>query len=346
MAIEITADKAVCTRCGTTYSKRPGFFPVSYAPSHKGIGYVPVCKQCLEKMYNSYLAQCDDPAKAVRQICRKLDLFWSDSLFEQTAQKSSPRNIVLQYLMKLTSRTYAGKCYDDTLSNEGTLWSFGLPNKERQVASDMELPNDVVPDIDVPEEVKKFWGPGYSPATYAALEERYRYFVNQLPEGVDVKDMGTSTLIRQICGLELDIARDREAGKAVDKATNVLQGLLGSANLKPAQQKDASADNDLASTPLGVWLYRYESKRPLPEAEDDLKDTNKILKYVFVWLGHVCKMLGKKNGFSKLYEQEVSRLRIERPDIDVDDDEEFVSDVLEDTFLGDTSEKDGDDDDS
>ena len=88
---------------------------------------------------------------------------------------------------------------------------------------------------------------------------------------------------------------------------------------------------------MGVWLLKYENKRPLPEIDDDLKDVNGVRKYVFTWLGHVCKMLGKKNGFSKLYESEIQRLRVEKPEYDDEDDEDMMMDVF-----GSGEEYDGD----
>lgn len=348
MPIEMSTDRVICPRCGMAYSRRKGYFLVSYAPLHKGIGYIPVCKTCIEAIYNEYLAQCSDSKLAVRQTCRKLDIFWSDSLFDAVEKKATPRSIVTQYIAKVNASSYVGRSYDDTLSQAGMLWAFEGTNLAVQSLAEAETPKEEeTPKItleDVPEKVKLFWGPGYSPETYLALEERMRFVVAQLPEGVDTNDMGVSTLIRQIAGLELDIARDREAGKPVDRSVTALDGLLRSANLRPVQQKSESGEAALANTPMGVWLYRYENKRPLPEVDDDLKDTNKLLKYVFVWLGHVCKMLGKKNGFVKMYEDEVSRLRVERPDLDDEDDEEAIMDILGDVDATVYPESEDDDD--
>lgn len=348
MPIEISSEKAICSRCGTAFGRRKGYFPVSYAAQHRGIGYIPVCKTCIESMYNTYLSQCEDSRRAVRQMCRKLDLFWDEAAFDSVEKRTTPRSLMIQYIAKLNTPTYAGKSYDDTLSREGTLWTFGGAVAASEVTGAVTTPaEEETPKItleDVPEKVRLFWGPGYSPETYLALEERMRFVVAQLPEGVDTNDMGVSTLIRQIAGLELDIARDREAGKPVDRSVTALDGLLRSANLRPVQQKAESGEAALANTPMGVWLYRYENKRPLPEVDDDLKDTNKLLKYVFVWLGHVCKMLGKKNGFVKMYEDEVSRLRVERPDLDDEDDEEAVMDILGDVDATVYPESEDDDD--
>lgn len=326
MAMQVSTDRAICTKCGTEYSRRKGHFPVSYAASYKGLGYIPICGRCIESMYSQYLSECNDARDAVRQVCRKLDLFWSSSIYDIAEKKATTRSVMLQYIMKINTTAYAGKSYDDTLASEGSLWSFkyiGASESESTTAS--ELDDD---EIEITSEIKALWGPGYSMDMYRMLEQRRRYWLSRLPEGV-VMDIGTEAIIKQICSLELDINRDRVAGKAVDKNIAALNTLLGSANLKPNQKQD-SADAAMTGTPLGVWIHRFENKRPLPEIDDDLKDVNHILKYVFTWLGHVFKMLGKKHGFTRLYESEIERLKIERPEFSDEEDEDLLVDVLND----------------
>lgn len=331
MPLELSSDRAVCTRCGTEYSRRKGYFPVSYAILYKGICYIPVCKTCIDSMYNTYLSQCNDSKDAVRQMCRKLDLYWSDSVYEIVARKSTTRSMMTQYIAKINTVTYAGKSYDDTLSSEGTLWVFS-PDIHHTV-DDAEPAASVVvepegpPAEEISEDVKAFWGAGYTSSMYIELEQRRSYWMARFPQDMEL-DVGTEALIRQICSLELDINRDRAAGRSVEKSVTALNQLLGSANLKPVQKKQDDVDAALASTPLGVWLYRYENKRPLPEIDDDLKDVNGIRKYVFTWMGHLCKMLGIKNAYSQMYEGEIARLRVDRPEYDGDDDEMFMSELM------------------
>lgn len=331
MPIEVSSDKVICFRCGKAFSRRRSFFPVSYAILYKGVGYLPFCRDCIETMYNTYLSQCNNAKDAVHQMCRKLDVFWSESLFDSVFRQNTTRTVMSQYLAKLSTVSYAGKSYDDTLASEGTLWLFSssaptLTPESQPLVLETDEDADTDSDEPVSEEVVAFWGPGYTPNMYRGLEQRRSYWMSRFPQGADM-DIGTEALIRQICSLELDINRDRAAGKAVDKSVTALNTLLGSANLKPKQKDDAAAG--LVEIPLGVWLHRYENERPLPEIDDDMKDVNKIQKYVFTWLGHVCKMLGKKNGFSRLYEQEVQRLRVERPEFVDEDDEEMIMDVLD-----------------
>ena len=58
-----------------------------------------------------------------------------------------------------------------------------------------------------------------------------------------------------------------------------------------------------------------------------------IVKYISIWfLGHLCKMLGIKNAYCKMYERELEKMRIENPELDEEDDETLFDDI----FGGDT----------
>lgn len=336
MAIEMSSDVAICSRCGKKYSRRKGYFPVSYAVLHKGIGHIPVCKECIDTMYNTYLAQCNNAKDAVRQLCRKLDLYWSESVYDLVQRKSTTRSMMTQYIAKINTVSYAGKSYDDTLSEEGTLWNFTPEINEESVEVADVTPVETV-EIETPEEIIAFWGSGYSDEMYRELEQRRQYWMSKFPEGIEL-DVGTEALIRQICSLELDINRDRIAGKSVDKSVNALNNLLGSANLKPAQQK-ADGDNAQENTPFGVWIRRWETQRPVPDPDPELEDVDGIVRYISIWfLGHLCKMLGIKNTYCKLYEEEIAKMRVDRPEYEDEDDETMFNDIFGSTSEGESNE--------
>lgn len=323
-AIEVNASSSICRKCGKAYGRQKGYFPVSYGFLYRGIGHLPYCKECVDGMFNEYLAECKDTKMAVRQMCRKLDLYWNEKLYEPVERQNTPRSILTGYMGKINSPRYANKSYDDTLREEGALWIE--PANYANIHPDESVAVSEDDNINVPEEVIVFWGPGYTPSMYIELEQRRKYWMSKYPDDVEL-DIGTEALIRQICSLEIDINRDRAAGKPADKNINTLNTLLGSASLKPAQKKSDDYESSLANTPLGVWLYRYENKRPLPEVDKDLRDVNGVKKYIFTWMGHLCKMMNVKNGYTKMYEEEVNRLRVERPEYDGDDDETLLSDA-------------------
>lgn len=343
MALEMNTDKVICPTCGTGYPKRKGHFPVSYGELYKGLGYIPYCRSCVDKIYSQYLAQCKDSKIAVRQTCRKLDLYWNENIFDSVAKKSSVRSIMTQYIVRINSVSCAGKSYDDTLLDEGTLWSFDAQHVDDESLSDeqedhIESNDDKDENIEVQQNVIDFWGSGYSPEMYDQLEQRRKYYASKFPDAFSDSggnDIGSDVLMRQLCNLEVSISKDAAAGKSIDKSVNSLNTLIGSLNLKPAQKKSDEMDSSIANTPMGVWLFRYENKRPLPEIDKSLQDVNHIKKYVFTWFGHVCKMLGVKNGYTRMYEEEINRLRVEKPEYEDEDDETLLVDAYSESQDGD-----------
>lgn len=323
MAIEVGSTRTICPKCGTGYSNKKGNFPVSYGSSYRGAGYIHLCKNCVSDIYEGYMKECRNSKSAMRQVCRKLDLYWSESVYESVAKKNSPHDLVFGYITKLNNVSFAGKCYDDTLAEEGALWKT-----EVTMLTDKDNVNGIDGvRVHVSDDVIEFWGAGYSPEQYAQLEQRRQYYSSNFPDTFDNaggSDIGSDVLMRQLCNLEVSISKDAAAGKSIDKSVNSLNNLIGSLNLKPAQKKNEDADSALTNTPMGVWLYRYENKRPLPDVDESLKDVNHIKKYVFTWLGHLCKMLGVKNGYTKMYEEEIARLRVEKPEYEDDDDETLI----------------------
>lgn len=327
MAIEVNASSAICSKCGKSYGRRKGYFPVNYGLLYKGVGYVSVCKDCIDAMYNGYLSQCNNARDAVRQMCRKLDLYWSDKVYEIVERKNTTSTMMTSYIAKINTVSYSGKSYDDTLAEEGTLWNWGAQRvvKPEPVQESTKTDNE---EIEISEDVIAFWGAGYTPEMYTSLEQRRSYWMSRFPEDYEL-DIGTEAIIRQICSLELDINRDRAAGRAVDKSVNALNTLLGSASLKPTQKKADDTDSSIDKTPLGVWAQRLEYKRPIKEVDPELQDVDGIVRYISIWyLGHLCKMLGIKNTYCKLYEEEIAKMRVEHPEYEDEDDETLFNDIF------------------
>ena len=345
MAIELNSARSVCGRCGVDYSRQKGYFPVSYAALHKGTKHTHICRDCVDALYEDYFAKCNDAKIAVRQMCRKLDLYWNETIFNQVAKKATIRSMMTEYIQKTATNKYAGKSYDDTLLEEGTLWNFS--NSQNDIIADTSPVDETedkatmtLEDYGISEEVAAFWGPGYTPEMLVNLEQRRQYWMSRLPKDIEV-DIGTEAIIRQLCSLELDINRDRAAGRSVDKNVNTLNTLLGSACLKPTQKKD-DTDASLYGTPMGVWIDKFEYKRPIPEESD--KDKNYLIKYILAWFGgHLSKMFGVKNANTKLYDEEITKYRVERPEFDDDSDDEMMYDILSDNNSIDSSSEAGGD---
>lgn len=331
--VEMQIANAYCHRCGTQYGRRKGYFPVNYGPLYKGIGYMNICRPCVDDMFERYLKVCNDEKLAVRQMCRKLDLYWNEAAFAEAAAKNTHRTLMTSYITKVNNNRFINKSYDDTLEERGKLWDFDDNGFTLQSKVDIKI-DAPVEEASKPQEEKvdqntiDYWGPGLTDSQYNTLEQRRKYHLTRLANerGIDVNeiDLGTDMLIRQICNLEISINAKQSDGKDVNKDVSTLVDLLQKIDWKPVQKEDVDATD--AATPLGVWIRRFEEKRPLPEVDDDLKDVNGLKKYIFTWMGHLCKMLGIKGGYTKLYDEEVARLRVEKPEYDDEDDETLLYD--------------------
>ena len=335
-AIEVNASSSTCRKCGTAYGRLKGYFPVSYSYLYKGTGYLPYCKDCVDGMFAAYLQECKDSKVAVRQMCRKLDLYWSEKVYEAVEKQNSTRSMMTSYITKINAVKLASKSYDDTLREEGALWL------EPKAYSNMET---VITGVDISDEelnvsddIVLFWGPGYTPSMYMELENRRKYWMSKYPQEAEL-DIGTEALIRQICSLEIDINKARMEGKPIDKYVNSLNTVLGSANLKPTQKKE-DADAELEKMPLGVGIQKWEYSRPLPPTPKEKRDINQVIKNITTWyLGHACKMVGIRNSYCKMYEDAMAELRVENPDHAEEDDDTLLNSVFGDLEEGDDTDE-------
>ena len=324
MGLAVEEVRTVCCRCGTAYGRKKGYFPVSYAALYRGAGHLPYCKNCVDAMYNEYLTQCNSAKEAVRQMCRKLDIYWNETLFNRVSMKATTRTMMTNYIQGTNNIAYAGKSYDDTLIAENRLWA---KKEEPQVQEEPQpepesADNRDVSLADIPEEVISFWGTGYSPDMYESLEQRRTYWVNNLPEAA-MQDAGTEARIRQICNLEIDIQRLTAAGRSADKQIGMLNKLLDSIGLNANQRESDAA---LEKTPFGVWIDRLEHDRPVADPDPALSDVDGIIPKISIWfLGHAAKMLGIKNMYSKMYEDKMKEFVIESADLDEEDEDGYES---------------------
>lgn len=329
--MELSSVNYICKKCGTAYSRAKGYFPTNYGEMYKGGGSLPYCRDCVDKLFEKYLKEAASPMDAVRQVCRKLDLYWNQAIFADVEKRNTTRTIMTSYMQKIAQIKYAGKSYDDTLREENALWvwpnffKYAEQKAKSEVEADSQANED---DVDVPEDVRAFWGPGYNGQMYLDLEQRRKYWMERYPEGT-VLEAGEEAILRQICILEIAINKDRAEGKSVDKSVTALNALLGSANMKPSQKKDS--DTGLEGIPFGVGIAWCEKYRPIPEPDPEFADVDNVVRYIEVWLkGHLSKMLGLKNSYSKMYENEIAKYTVERPEYEDEDEETVFNNVFAD----------------
>lgn len=320
-AMPATSQKFYCCRCGNSFSRKKGYFPVSHSPMYRGSGYLPFCSDCINDMYEEYCRELGDK-EAMRRMCMKLDLYWNESIYEMAERSSGTNSRIRNYIGKTNMVRFIDKTFDDTLREEAKKVQESVPCQAYPVIQQDEEKYAEQEEIDP--EVIDFWGAGYSPDFYAELERRYKGWTEEIP----TISPPERSLYRQICLLETIISRDAAQGKSIDKNVNALNTLLGSMNLKPAQKK-SEADSELEKMPLGVGIQKWEYSRPLPETPKGKKDVRGTIKNITTWyLGHACKMVGLRNSYTKMYEDAMDELRVKHPEYDEEDDDTVLNDIF------------------
>lgn len=327
--VQPNTQKSYCYRCGTSYSRRKGYFPVSHSPMYRGAGYLPICNECVEAMYEQYRNAFGDDREAMRRMCMKMDLYWSDAIYDMVERTAGVHSRVRNYIGKTNLQRYIDKTYDDTIDEEALL---GAANAGRVDIAAMPAGDPPAPESEepIPQELIDFWGAGYTLDFYNELEGRYKEWTSRK----DVTNPSERSLYRTVCLLEVMIRRDGAQGKPIEKNVAALNNLLGSMNLKPAQQK-TEADAELDKMPLGVGIQKWEFSRPLPDMPKEVCDQSGLIKNITTWfLGHACKMVGLKNSYCKMYEDAMEQYKVERPEYADEEDDVILNDIFTDSKAG------------
>ena len=341
-----------CTRCGSVFSKQKYFFPMSHSQIYKANnGYMTVCGDCINEMFEEYKNKYGTEREAIRRMCVKFDIYWSEEVYGIVFRGNTSSSRIKSYISKTNLMKYVGKSYDDTLDEEAEAERTRADEENARIEAEKAAfveteaarlveeekarrekklyPEDADKEGGEPtvsREVMDFWGYGFDELAYNELEMRYKKWT----EDLENLDSGSVSLYKQVCILEMTISRNAAAGKNIEQSVNALNTILGSLNQKPIQKKqDEAADAAFESMPFGVGIKMCENTRPIPEPDPEFQDVDGIVRSITVWfLGHLCKMLNIRNTYCKLYEDEISRLRVEREIPEDEDDEGAFNDIF------------------
>jgi hypothetical protein len=298
-----------CTCCGETKKN----FYKSNNPMHKYFGEMPVCKDCMNKEYERLLQKYKDEKTTMYIFTQKFDLPFSTGLLNGATNhaKASGWSLQSSYIKQLNS---LGGVNNHGVSFENSEQLFAAPESINKA-----FPEEEPSNFELTSDIVRRWGKGLPIEDYEDLENEFEDWIAKYE--CDSKAM--ETLIKQICFQQIDINKRRISGEKVDQQLKTLQDLLGSSNLKPVQESGINSNDQIT---FGTLLKKWENEEPVPEPDPEWKDVDGIGKYIRVWfLGHLCKIMGITNEYSKEYEDEMEKLRVYAPEIqsleDIDEGE-------------------------
>ena len=306
---EVERKEFYCTMCGHKYTVQKGNFYYSQSPLYAGNNkYMPICRKCVDALFEHYKETLGDEEEATKRTCSKLDMYFSHKVYEMTNKTNETMSRMASMVGKANIRQHSSKTFDDTLDEARTDAIESIDD-----AKDVEKNGG----IKIANKTIKFFGLGYTPEEYQELQTEYDDWTSRHECNTKVQE----EVFKNLCIASLNIRKAQQNGGKVSDAMRTFQDLLGTANLKPVQN---SAVGQLDETSFGVLINKFENEDPIPEPEEEWKDVDGIVRYITVYfLGHLCKMMGLKNSYSKMYEDEMAQYKVERPEYENDDEALF-----------------------
>lgn len=308
-----------CCRCDRTFTQQLNQFPKAQSTLYHGNeGYLPWCKHCVDELFVHYTKELGSEKEAVKRMCLKFDIYWNEGVFSKMPLPAPSSTVIRTYISRVNSYQYRGKTYDDSI-DESVIFK-GVPEDDTEPCEYIEGQTEAQ---EIPAESKLFWGKGFTYKQYSELDERYLYW----SQGRKFETREEEGLYRQIAMTDWQITKAAQIGTKTEALLSAFNTLLSNANIKSKTGQGAPGTED--KRPLGVKIRDYENEKPIPEPSEEFKDVDGIVKYISTWyLGHLCKMLKIKNSYSRLYEKEIQKYRVERPEYDGEDDEGVFDSVF------------------
>lgn len=332
---EVKKGNLICCKCGETYTKQAGFFPASKSPLYEGNnGYLPICKNCLKDLYMHYVTTLGSEWKAVERICSKFDMYFSMTIVDGCVSSATDSAVIMTYISRVSLPNYKNKTYDSTIEEDE--YEESIKNKEQVTEEEESAARRII------EEGIKTWGVELEANDYRFLDTEF----DDWNARCDISGKSRETLVKNLCMVKL-MQNKALANKDNDTYTKLCQTYqkdLQAANLTPKQVEETERANEI---PLGVLIKKFEDEDPIPQPIPEFKDWSGIQKVVRVYfIGHLMKMLGLKNKYSKEYEEEMaSYLPSVGDKIGSDDSEDIYEYLMESGFtLSSDDKSDGDND--
>lgn len=264
----------ICCTCGRQYDKYATNFPkvqseIWAARDH----YLPICKNCLDDLFEHYLdVYGGDDKKAIRRVCMGFDIYYSEKILDACQNTKKSQSLIHSYLSKSNLIQYRGKheflTYDTTLDEERDERAEAIEEAMEGVDAD-KIKTRISP------EAYKRWGTGaYEIEEYRILEDHY----HMLHENNPNIDNNQEIFIKTLCQLNLMMTqaiRSRDYD-AYAKINDQYSKTFTKAGLKTVEEKDASND-----ATFGVTLGAISQWTPEEFYKDKTlyKDYDKIGEY-------------------------------------------------------------------
>lgn len=165
----------ICTRCGKAYFSRTGNSPRCSSPMWvRNDGFIPVCNDCIQSLYDEYLQKLGSRDAAIYRLCMKFDVYYSESVMAMVSQGNKQfTNPFKAYLSKVSLQQISFNSFDDTLAEQAVVI----------ISSEDDLDNIEKNGVKISRRSFNRWGADtFEPAEYADLDAHYKLLTGTIQD--------------------------------------------------------------------------------------------------------------------------------------------------------------------
>lgn len=231
-----------CCQCNNKLNLATGFYKTN-SKIYSGTGHLPICKDCIVRLFNAYSTKYDDVRKSMKRICMAFDLYYDDSVFDTCNDGTSA--VIGNYIKRLNMVQYKGRTFDTSLSSGFDFNKDEFLEKTEEEASEKPIN---------PEYIEK-WGYGFDGVDYDVLSSHYRLLKDANPNC----DSNQEIFINDLCYTKMQQMKAVREGRVDDynKLTDSYRKSFQQAGLKTV--KDTSITEDFT---IGINAETIEKYTP------------------------------------------------------------------------------------
>ena len=269
--------KKICTACGEEKAPNAGFY-LSRSKLYKfNDGRMPICKECLSKLFKELQAKYSDEVKALYHLCMLFDIYFDKDLVTKSSNMenfSDEDNLLKSYMKNVNSLNQYK--FKDSMSSDCIVLDDSLINIEKDEVEEDSVIEEISFQVD--NKMKTRWGASLPVEDYMFLENKYKEFTDVY----ECRTPAQRLIFEQIakCLLRGEKALKKDNDVAFEKMNNMVSKLMTDGNIKPIQEASV-AEDDTAT--WGKWINLIEQERPIGEPCEQFKDVDKISSYITKW---------------------------------------------------------------
>lgn len=315
----INLDYIYCPHCGEWKSAKTFYSSNTTVDGIEHYG----CKECI-------LNECTDldPKGKIRtdnkqktiNMFRKLDWYFDEPVYdaqvqnvaegtnERTRTSATQQFItVIRSLPNWKGLTFSNSKLVDADSDTGVSETAKITQKTLKAA-------------------KKRFGNSYSDEDLMFLENEYQDWITRY----ECNTKAQETIFERLAFKKWEINKATRANQSTKDLDKTYTDLLSSINILPRQNANNGISDSLT---FGQLIEKWESSRPIPEADPEFKDVNHIGKYIKIWFkGALARSLGIDNGYSQEYDDYIKQYSVTKSENTEDDTSD---DIYKSIFGGD-----------